>query len=71
MPIIPAYTSTAAAYSAISLRTIGGSRVALVDSGSTRRASGDRSATQTCASNLRTVMFAITTATTLYQGDAA
>eukprot|EP00965_Chrysotila_dentata_P225239 6194639-Pleurochrysis_carterae.AAC.1 len=43
MPIIPASTSTAAAYSAILPRAIGGSRVALVESGSTRPASGDRS----------------------------
>eukprot|EP00965_Chrysotila_dentata_P062359 2066498-Pleurochrysis_carterae.AAC.1 len=42
MPITPAST-TAAAYSAILPRTIGGSRAALVDSGSTRTASGDRS----------------------------
>eukprot|EP00965_Chrysotila_dentata_P110060 3636706-Pleurochrysis_carterae.AAC.1 len=42
MPITPAST-TAAAYSAIPLRTIAGSRAALVDSGSTRTASGDRS----------------------------
>eukprot|EP00965_Chrysotila_dentata_P107099 3538829-Pleurochrysis_carterae.AAC.1 len=43
MPIIPAATSTAAAYSAILPRNIGGSRVALVDSSSTRTASGDQS----------------------------
>eukprot|EP00965_Chrysotila_dentata_P068558 2265729-Pleurochrysis_carterae.AAC.1 len=43
MPIIPATTSTAAAYLAIPPRTIAGSRAALADSGSTRTASGDRS----------------------------
>eukprot|EP00965_Chrysotila_dentata_P161209 5323845-Pleurochrysis_carterae.AAC.1 len=42
MPITPAST-TAPAYSAILPRTIGGPRVALVDSGSRRSASGDRS----------------------------
>eukprot|EP00965_Chrysotila_dentata_P098719 3263954-Pleurochrysis_carterae.AAC.1 len=42
MPIIPAATSSAAAYSANPPSTIAGSRAALVDSGSTRTASGDR-----------------------------
>eukprot|EP00965_Chrysotila_dentata_P033879 1127960-Pleurochrysis_carterae.AAC.1 len=42
MPITPAFT-TAAAYSAIQPCTISGSRVALVDNGSTRTESGDRS----------------------------
>eukprot|EP00965_Chrysotila_dentata_P132957 4396059-Pleurochrysis_carterae.AAC.1 len=42
MPIIPAATSTAAAYSAVPPRTIAGSRAALVNSGSTRTADGDR-----------------------------
>eukprot|EP00965_Chrysotila_dentata_P071853 2373674-Pleurochrysis_carterae.AAC.1 len=43
MPIIPAATTIAAAYSATPPRTIGGSRAAFVDSGSTRTTSGDRS----------------------------
>eukprot|EP00965_Chrysotila_dentata_P164711 5438370-Pleurochrysis_carterae.AAC.1 len=42
MPVIPIST-TAAAYSATPPRTICGSRAALVDNGSTRTASGDRS----------------------------
>eukprot|EP00965_Chrysotila_dentata_P148260 4894411-Pleurochrysis_carterae.AAC.1 len=41
MPIIPA--TTAVAYSALPARATGISRVDLVDSGSTRTASGDRS----------------------------